>query len=93
MSDQEHVPAPQGTYTTQSGPGSSGAATYAEDDPRFYTANIRRMIQGLINELRQDVQRVDEPRARALFETSAEVLNGLLSAYDHYEQAEEPAWR
>jgi hypothetical protein len=37
--------------------------------------------------------RVDEPKAQALFETSAEVLDGLRTAFRHYEGGAEAAMR
>ena len=43
--------------------------------------------------LRQDVSKVEDPRAEALFETTAEVLGGRISAYEHYEHGAEEAWR
>jgi hypothetical protein len=42
---------------------------------------------------RQDVGKVSEPKAQALFETTAEVCLGLATAFEHYEQQSEPAWR
>ena len=62
-------------------------------DPKVHTANIRAAMKELIAHLRRDVERVDEPRAQALFETSAEVLKGLVQTYDDYDAAEEPAFR
>jgi hypothetical protein len=41
----------------------------------------------------EDVGKVSDPKAQALFETSAEVLHGLITAYDHFEQKSEAAWR
>jgi hypothetical protein len=64
-----------------------------ESDPRYHTSNIKRMLREVIDHLRQDVTKVDEPKAQALFETSAEVLQGLVTAYDHYEQESEKAWQ
>jgi hypothetical protein len=43
--------------------------------------------------IREDVTKVDDPKAQALFETSAEVLGGLITAYDHFEQRSEAAWK
>jgi hypothetical protein len=51
------------------------------------------MLQGLIQHLRQDIPKLAEPKAQALFETSAEVLIGLATAFDHYEQHQEKAWQ
>jgi len=44
-------------------------------------------IQGYLRE------KVDEPRLRAMFETSAEVLGGLCKAFRDYERKNEAAWR
>lgn len=66
---------------------------YPETDPRHHTRIIQTSLEALIEHLRQDIQKVDEPKAQALFETSAEVLTGLKTAYVHYEQKSEEAWR
>jgi hypothetical protein len=61
--------------------------------PTYHTMRIRQMLLDVANHARADVQQVEEPRARALFETTAEVLEGLARAYSHYEEGVEPAWR
>ena len=50
-------------------------------------------MRQLIEHLREDVGKVTEPKAQALFETSAEVLTGLVKAFDDYEKKSEAAWR
>jgi hypothetical protein len=62
-------------------------------DPRYHYSNIRRMLDDLIQHVRQDVGAVDDPKAQALFETTAEVLLGLSRAYEHAEQKSERAWQ
>lgn len=64
-----------------------------ETDPRHHTSKIKGMLNDVITHLREDVTKVNEPKAQALFETSAEVLNGLMTAYSHYEQHAEQAWK
>ena len=66
---------------------------YPESDAPPHTEKIRTMLDDLAKHLRDDVEAVSEPRAQALFETTAEVLIGLRTAYDHYEQGEEAAWQ
>jgi hypothetical protein len=66
---------------------------YPESDPRHHTANIKRMLDELKNHVREDVSKVTEPKAQVLFETTAEVLSGLMTAYEHYETKAEPAMR
>lgn len=50
------------------------------------------MLDKLIAQVREDVTRVDEPKAQALFETTAEVLIGLKKAYQDYGRGGEKAW-
>jgi hypothetical protein len=65
---------------------------YPENDPRHHTARLREMLQELVSHAREDIGKISEPRAQALFETTAEVCTGLINAYDHYDK-KAPAWR
>ncbi len=65
---------------------------YAENDPRHHTAKIKQMLTDISKHTREDVNKVDDPRAQALFEATAEVVNGLVKAYDDFETRSEPAW-
>ena len=51
------------------------------------------MLVDAIAHAREDVGKVHDPKAQALFETTAEVLGGLVTAFQHFEQRTEPAWR
>lgn len=62
-------------------------------DPREHSRNIRSEIENLVNHLRKDINKVEGPQAKALFETSAEVLNGLITAFKHFEEKSEEAWK
>jgi hypothetical protein len=62
-------------------------------DPRYHTANIEVALDDLIQHLREDVHAFDEPKAQALFETSAEVLSGVRTAFRHYDSRAETALR
>lgn len=66
---------------------------FSEDDPRHHTARLKQMLSDVINHARDDVSKVTDARAQALFETTAEVLGGLRKAYDDFEQRNETAWR
>lgn len=66
--------------------------TYQESDPRHHTANIKKMLNDIITHAREDVSKIEEPKAQALFETTSEVLKGLVTAYEHYENRSEAAW-
>jgi hypothetical protein len=67
--------------------------TIASKDPRAHIANVRREFRQLIDHLRGDVDKITEPKAQALFETTAEVISGLETAFKHYEEKSEQAWR
>ena len=65
----------------------------SESDPVHHTQKIKAQMRQFIQHLREDVGKVTEPKAQALFETSAEVLTGLVKAFDDYEKKSEEAWR
>ncbi len=65
----------------------------ASKDPRAHTANVRKEFRELIDHLRGDIYKIDEPKAQALFETAAEVISGLDAAFKHYEEKSENAWK
>jgi hypothetical protein len=65
----------------------------AERDPHHHTRHMQQRLQELIDHLRSDISKVDEPRAKAMFETSAEVLSGLKKAFSDYDRGSENAWR
>ena len=56
-----------------------------DGDPRHHTQKMAKQLQ--------DIAKVDEPQFKAMFETSAEVLTGLVKAFKDYEQKNEAAWR
>jgi hypothetical protein len=65
----------------------------SENNPIHHTQKIKAQMRQLIDHLREDVGKVTEPKAQALLETSAEVLTGLVKAFDDYEKKSEAAWR
>jgi len=69
------------------------AQTRAHGDPGAHVTKVNGMLDDLIRHLREDIGKFDEPKAQALFETSAEVLKGLQAAFSHYKQGNEPGMR
>jgi hypothetical protein len=47
----------------------------------------------MIAHLRSDVDKIEEPQLKALFETSAQVLGGLGKAFSGAERKTESGWR
>jgi hypothetical protein len=65
------------------------AQKYPESHPCHHTVQLKTRLQDLSQHMREDVAKINEPKAQALFETSAEVLDGLIKALDHYERSSE----
>jgi hypothetical protein len=66
---------------------------YSESDPLHHTAHLKQMLTDVINHAREDVKKISDPKAQALFETTAEVLIGLRKAFEDFEQKTEEAWK
>jgi uncharacterized membrane-anchored protein YhcB (DUF1043 family) len=71
----------------------STSTSATERDPRHHTRKMRQRLTETMDHLRRDIDEVDEPQLKAMFETSAEVLGGLVKAFRDYEEKNESAWR
>jgi hypothetical protein len=63
-----------------------------QDAPHL-TEKMRHAFEGLQHQLREDVDKVDEPQLKALFEESAEILGALAKTFEDYQRKSEPAWQ
>ena len=54
-------------------------------DPRHHTKRLKEMLTQVIDHARSDVSKISDPKARALFETTAEALIGLRKAFEDFE--------
>jgi hypothetical protein len=68
-------------------------ASASEKDPRHHARKMQKALQDFRDHLRGDIEKVDEPQLKAVFETAAEVLGGLAKAFRDYEQKNESASR
>jgi hypothetical protein len=68
-------------------------ASIESPDPKVHSTNIQAALKELIDHAREDISKVSEPRFQALLETTAEVLTGLETAFKHYAEGREIAWR
>jgi len=59
---------------------------YTEDNPRYHVVKVRGMLNAVVRHCREDIAKVAEPKAQAIFETTAELLDGLINAYSRYER-------
>ena len=55
-------------------------------DAREHTRVMEKRFKETVSDLRSD------PRAKALFETAAEVISGLEKAFHDYDKRDELAW-
>ena len=63
-----------------------------ERNPLHHTRRMAARLKETIDHMRADIEKVDEPQFKAMFETSAEVLGGLVKAFADYEKKNESAW-
>ena len=68
------------------------SATLTENTNEIMS-DTTQMLDRLIQQVRSDIEQVQELKAQALFETTAEVLLGLKKAYQDYQGGSEKAWR
>ena len=61
-------------------------------DPRTHTAQMEQRFKDTVRDLRGEIKALQDPRARALFETAAEVIGGLEKAFHDYDKRDELAW-
>lgn len=67
--------------------------TKSSPSPAPATRKMKAQFRDLVTQLRKEIGTITEPKVQALFETSAEVLNGLIKAFDDCEKKNEAAWR
>lgn len=61
--------------------------------PSVHVNNMIQQFKQQVEHLRSDIMKIDEPQCKAMFETAAEVLIGLIKAFEDYERKEESAWK
>lgn len=62
-------------------------------DPIHHTQNMEARLHEIADHLREDIRVIEDPRAKAMFETAAEVIGGLEKAFHDFDAKQEPAWR
>lgn len=68
-------------------------ATGLATNTRSTLEHTSRKLEDLVKDVRNEINHVNEPKAQALLETTAEVLLGLKKAYQDYLQGGEDAWK
>jgi hypothetical protein len=65
----------------------------AENDPLHHTTKLKHMLTEVIDHAHEDISKISEARAKALFEKTANMLSGLREEYEDYEKDGETRWR
>lgn len=60
---------------------------------RQSAARIRGMLSNVRDRARQEIASEQNPKVQALLETTAEVPQGLMKAYEDFERGDEKAWQ
>ncbi|HTE27721.1 hypothetical protein [Flavitalea sp.] len=68
-------------------------AIRSHSNPLEHTPKVKEDLSNLTNHLREDIEKLNDPAAKALFEVSAEVLTGLQMAFTDFEKKNEKAWQ
>jgi hypothetical protein len=61
-----------------------------KDDPRHHALSLANALREVARHAREDIQKVEDPAGRELFEATAEVLLGLATAHEHFAAGVEP---
>ncbi|HEX6817609.1 MAG TPA: hypothetical protein VF120_04480 [Ktedonobacterales bacterium] len=56
-------------------------------------AQIEQLLKSVRDQARQDLDTTQNPKVQALLETTAEVVQGLIKAYEDFEKGQEKAWQ
>lgn len=65
----------------------------ATDDPIYHVENMIKRFHENVKHLREDIKIIKEPQCKAIFETAAEVLLGLIKTLEDYKSKKEEAWQ
>lgn len=64
-----------------------------DPDPGRHAQHLKLLLNDVAARARDHIGKVSDPKAQALFETTAETLKGLAKAFDDYEAKREEAWK
>jgi hypothetical protein len=62
-------------------------------DPLAQARHLTLRLQDIRERFREDIDKVEDPRAQTLFQTSADVLGGLIKALNDFQTKNDSAWR
>jgi hypothetical protein len=60
--------------------------SHRRDDPYEHAADIERKLRDVRQQLDEDLARIGDERATILFDTTREVLDGLITSFEDYQR-------
>jgi hypothetical protein len=69
-----------------------GTEAESSTDPHVHSEHIQAQLSQLVGHIRVAVGRVTDARFQAILETTAEVLIGLGTVYEHFDSGKEAAF-
>lgn len=67
--------------------------TETSHDASVHVRKMRQRFKETADHLREDIDIINDPQCKAMFETAAEVLLGLIKAFDDFSKKNEKAWK
>jgi protease I len=86
----ENAPA---NYNRGSADNGQSTSASQQEGPALHVQHLRQMLSQVANHAREDVSKISDPKAQALFETVAEGVKGLEKALTDYQEKKEQGWR
>jgi hypothetical protein len=63
------------------------------NEDEHHSNKVHQMMNELVDYLRSDIPKLAHPQLKAIFETSAEVVTGLMKTIKDFQGKNEEAWR
>ncbi len=58
-----------------------------------HSSTVQHSLTDLVHQVRKEIEQVEDPRFKAILETTAEVLIGLRKTYEDYSEGKEKVFR
>jgi hypothetical protein len=66
---------------------------FCGSDPMCHIDKIKCKMKKLACHLKCDTERIEEPKAKAMFGSAAETICGLIKVFNDYKMKNEAAWK
>ncbi len=67
--------------------------TVSSTNAKHHSSTVQHSLTDLVHQVRKEIDQVEDPRFKAILETTAEVLIGLRKTYEDYSEGKEKVFR